>query len=337
MKKTIATLVATGALLLGIAAASPALAKTAPLSQLCSPGTNGGTVVSGVCVLPGAVVGLGYEGFIDTSNGAVNTFTVVSGSVPPGISLASNGTQGAILAGTPTQAGTFTFTVLAVSPRRQTARETYSVAVTPAPPLTFLCSPATNGGTLAGGVCVLPHVNVGQNAEEFILTSNGAVNTFTIVSGSLPPGMSMPATFGAAGTIVAGTPAQQGTFTFTVRAVPFANPRGPSAQQAFSITVDPPLPLAIATTSPLPAGQAGVSYFPLDFFLVSAAPAPITWSVASGQLPPGLALSSPNAPAIIGNQLSGTPTTAGTFAFTMKVTDALGRQATQQFSLTIQP
>jgi hypothetical protein len=329
--------VAAGVLLLGIAAATPALAKTAPLTQLCSPGTNGGTVVNGVCVLPGATVGLRYEGFIDTSNGAVNTFTVVSGSLPPGLSLANNGTNGAILIGTPSQAGTFTFTVLAVSPKRQTAQETYSIAVAPAPPLTFLCSPSDNGGTLVGGVCVLPHVNVGQNSEEFILTSNGAVNTFTIVSGSLPPGMSMPATFGAAGTIVAGTPTQQGTFTFTVRAVPFANPQGPSAQQAFSITVDPPLPLAIASTSPLPAGQAGVSYFPLDFFLVSAAPAPITWSVASGQLPPGLALSSPNAPAITGNQLSGTPTTAGTFVFTMKVTDALGRQATQQFSLTIQP
>jgi large repetitive protein len=330
-------LLAAGPLLLGVVVTGPALAKTAPLTQLCSPSTNGGTVVNGVCVLPGAQVGLGYEAFIDTSNGAVNTFTVVSGSIPPGISLANNGTQGAILSGTPTQDGTFTFTVLAGSPKRQTAQETYSIAVTPAPPLTFLCSPATNGGTLAGGVCVLPHVNVGQNSEEFILTSNGAVNTFTVVAGSLPPGMSMPATFGAAGTIVGGAPTQQGTFTFTVRAVPFANPQGPSTRQAFSITVDPPLPLAIATTSPLPAGQAGVSYFPLDFFLVSTAPAPITWSVASGQLPPGLALSSPNAPAIIGNQLSGTPATAGTFVFTMKVTDALGRQATQQFSLTIQP
>ena len=152
MRKTTAILAAARALLLGIAAASPALAKTAPLTQLCSPSTNGGTLVSGVCVLPGAQVGLSYEAFIDTSNGAVNSFTIVSGSIPPGISLAGNGTQGTILAGTPSQDGTFTFTVPAVSPKRQTAQETYSIAVTPAPPLAFFCSPSTNGGTLVNGV-----------------------------------------------------------------------------------------------------------------------------------------------------------------------------------------
>jgi hypothetical protein len=36
------------------------------------------------------------------------------------------------------------------------------------------------------------------------------------------------------------------------------------------------------------------------------------------------------------NQLSGTPTTPGSYSFTMRLTDYLGQQATQQFTLDIQ-
>ena len=106
----------------------------------------------------------------------------------------------------------------------------------------LVCSPSTNGGTLVKGVCVLPAGNVGQPYEAFIITSANSGGTFSIVSGSLPPGLFMPAGFGASGTIVGGTPTAQGSCTFTVAGVDNA---GHHLRQAYSITIDPPPPLTI--------------------------------------------------------------------------------------------
>jgi hypothetical protein len=66
--------------------------------------------------------------------------------------------------------------------------------------------------------------------------------------------------YGAFGTIVA-TPAyqwltQQGTFTFTVNDLALD---GSSAQQAYSITVAPPLPLTITTPSTMSSGTVTMS------------------------------------------------------------------------------
>jgi hypothetical protein len=113
---------------------------------------------------------------------------------------------------------------------------------------------------------------------------------------------------------------------------------GQPLQQTYSITVGPPLPLAVnppATGFTLPAGTVGQPYF--QGFFGTGGVHPFTWWVASGSLPPGLSLVSTDAPYDNNNELAGTPRTAGTFIFTMKVTDITGAHASHQFSRTIRP
>ena len=77
-------------------------------------------------------------------------------------------------------------------------------------------------------------------------------------------------------------------------------------------------PLAITTTS-LPAGTTGTVFS--QALAASGGTAPYVWSTTSGAVPPGLALSSAGA-------VSGTPTTAGSYAFTAQVADSASHTAT---------
>lgn len=58
--------------------------------------------------------------------------------------------------------------------------------------------------------------------------------------------------------------------------------------------------------------------------------APYTWRLASGDLPPGLALAADG-------RLSGTPTTRGAWAFELDVRDAAGIRTQRSFSGTVRP
>src|SRR5207249_4705235 len=57
---------------------------------------------------------------------------------------------------------------------------------------------------------------------------------------------------------------------------------------------------------------------------------PYAWSVESGALPPGLSLSASGV-------ISGAPSVAGSYTFTIRVTAASNSTASQSFSLTIAP
>ena len=191
----------------------------------------------------------------------------------------------------------------------------------------------TTGLSCSGGVCALPAGTVGGNYGQdlaIIGESCGSpcvsLPAFTVVSGKLPPGLTMPRTYGCCGDVIAGTPTTAGAFRFTVQVKDGA---GDTARQGFSLAVGPPAPLQISFPATCcNAGSVGASY--LQNFFVSGGVGPMTAALSAGALPPGLHLST-SAPISI----TGTPTTAGTFTFTVRVTDSTGSQATEHGSITV--
>jgi uncharacterized repeat protein (TIGR01451 family) len=80
-------------------------------------------------------------------------------------------------------------------------------------------------------------------------------------------------------------------------------------------------------TQSVPDGAVAADYqTTLSAVLVACPPA--SWTVAGGALPPGLSLDSSGV-------IHGTPTQAGPYSFTVKVTDACGGAATQDLKITV--
>lgn len=88
-----------------------------------------------------------------------------------------------------------------------------------------------------------------------------------------------------------------------------------------------PAVLMILSSSPLPSGTVGLPYG--RALMAFGGTEPYSWAVISNALPAGLSL--------VGNVITGTPTTAGTTLFQLRVSDAASASATSTFSLTINP
>ncbi|MGP0025939.1 MAG: beta strand repeat-containing protein, partial [Streptosporangiaceae bacterium] len=226
------------------------------------------------------------------------TWSVSTGTLPPGITL--NASTG-LLSGTPTAAGIYSFTVMVTDSSGLTATEPVTLTVIPGPSLSFPAPPPGWTHTVYGDT----------------LTESGGTSPFTwsVSSGSLPAGISLSADGN-----LSGTPTATGTYSFTVK-VTDANSQ--TATQATSITVS----AGVSTTfSAPPAADVGGAY---SYTLTAAGgTTPYTWSVNAGTLPPGLTLSSAGV-------LSGTPTTAGSYPFTVNVIDANNGIATASITLVV--
>ncbi|HEY2668024.1 MAG TPA: putative Ig domain-containing protein [Actinomycetota bacterium] len=214
------------------------------------------------------------------------TFTVSSGTLPPGLAL---DTTSGVLSGLPTVTGTSTFRVSASNEvPSEAVSPPISITVTPpAPPVFTNAAPPVT-------------MTVGTS-YRYVFTADGSPSpTFTVTSGSPPAPMSLEATSG----VLSGTPNVAGTFTFAVSA---SNGQGNAAISP-PITIRVSSPLAFVAAAPPDTSVVGT---PFTYAFAATGTPPPTYSVGSGALPPGLSLDP------VTGILSGTPASYGLFSFTV--------------------
>lgn len=155
---------------------------------------------------------------------------------------------------------------------------------------------------------------VGVGYSSSITATNSPTSWST--SGTLPPGLSGS---GSGSTFtISGTPSAAGTYTFNVT----ATNSGGSDTVSRSITINNAAPVI---SGDFGSGTVGVGYSSS----ISASNSPTSWSVGSG-LPPGLSASSSGSTLTV----SGTPTSAGTYSFSVTASNE-GGSDTQSKSISI--
>lgn len=168
----------------------------------------------------------------------------------------------------------------------------------------------------------LPSANINSEYTSQLLASGGtAPYSWTRVAGVLPPGLSLS----AAG-VISGRPSATGQFTFSAQ-VKDSGAGPQAATSSFSISVIASTPKITQTSCA--AGTLGVPYTsPIS---IVGGSAPYSWYLSSGQLPAGLSLSPTT------GTISGTPTVAGSFTFSVGARDSAGATAlSPQMTIAIQ-
>ena len=205
----------------------------------------------------------------------------------------------------PGHAGPDSFSYTASDAYTNTAAATVSITVSaPSLSLTTSTLPAATGSA--------------AYAQTLAASGGSAPYRYALSSGALPPGLVL-ASDGSLG----GRPTQAGSFAFAITVTDSSTGTGPfTATQGYVLVVGAP----VLTVDPLPAATGGQAY--RVQLSAQGGAAPYAFSVGAGTLPPGLVLSA-------SGEVSGIPTAAGSYEFSLQVADANGFTTTQAFTQVV--
>ncbi len=261
--------------------------------------------------LPEGRINQGYSTAIQANVMDVLNWRLSTGSLPAGLRIEPSGPGSTTISGVPGRAGTYTFIVEA-SGSGAIARRTYRLVIS---------------GELEITPSTLPDGDVGLPYQT-VLTAVGGLGAHTWnVVGNLPPGLTLNAGSGATAQI-SGVPQADGQYSFEIR----VSANGQTARRQYVLRVtgsNDPLRIVTRTlevgavcseTNQVISAEGGSG---LDY----------RWSVV-GRLPPGLILDGNGTPS---TRLHGTPTTSGSYPFSIQVSDSSGNVATANFRMPVGP
>ncbi len=261
--------------------------------------STGGVVITNTA-LPNGQLGQFYTTQLNATNGqAPYAWAVISGSLPNGMTLTSNG----VLSGVPATGGGFEVTIRAVDSTGQFTTRTFSFVI---------------GSTVLGFLTTsLPQGFINQQYNFQLTVGGGAAPyLFTIVNGTLPNGLSMT-NLGQ----ISGTPTATSFASLTFRVT---DATGATAQVSLNLAVGQST-LQISTVS-IPNAAIGQNYNTV--LVATGGTQPYTFTIESGNLPQGLQLSAAGV-------IAGTANIAGIATFTVRVQDAANAIALQNYSLNV--
>jgi hypothetical protein len=274
---------------------------TEPAARSCRVTSHPAAVqLASGCALPDATVGVPYAQTIHPSGGAAPYRFEWAGQLPPGLNLSASGA----MTGTPTVPGAYPFRLIISGGQTHSASQDCAIQVN---------APVVS----AAASCPLPEAQTSADYSAALRASGGTPPYTWSLAGTLPPGLIL-----SPDGVISGRPTSAGPFLFRLLTVDAA---GNESGQPCSIRVVRG-PLSVGNC-PLPTAASGQPY--LAQLSAVGGVEPYIWT-STGQLPPGLALSSSGV-------ISGTATDAGTYNFGVSLRDGSYTSATQTCSLRIEP